>query len=1450
MGKRARRQAWFTLEALERRELLSAAASFDPGRAGAIRHADYSRFSNTSVDSFYLENKRIGFMAANLDGLAAETSNSPADPQQYVGGARFFFKPSSVNAAPIGTVTLRNSQARNITAAYYWDRALARFDDVHTDGVWYQNQVSQAAAEGSIFVFDRVAVQEIEGHEAFHYEGGSARRIWFHNTYAHNDHTKGGARYTFKISPGQIIRELIFDNADLQASDYTQQLDQISFEWQPGTSPANAAFHFPAIWVHNDGTAGITRDYLITKLKGSGVPEAVAQSIVREGLPADVSFTRTPIEIGTSARIQAEDFDFGREGMAYHDTTRGDDNGGQAEYRSDVPGGDDLAKVDIRTTTDSNGGHDVTAVKAGEWMTYTIHVPASGVYRVDARVQGIGGGKFAVEFDGTISTGDMSVPDMGTWSTQSASVYLPAGVHVMRLAASAAGSADGWNVNWIEMTQTGGAPDLAHPSGLTAMADPWGLFRRDNGVTRTPDAWSNQVRLSWQDVYGEDGYLIERSPDGITWTVAGRNASNVTTFSDTGVYGLASLNINEGVRPDTTYHYRITALSLTGNKASDVVRLTTPGLSYTAKATAPTGLTAKRYAASTASGAVELSWTNTGDTARGFFIERRLTGTSSFTRLLPVGAAGGVNTYVDADMALAAGNTYEYRVIAYNWIGESPSSNTASVVLPTPIAAPAAPSNVMATALGNGVVKVSFTDNSTNEAMFEIRRPSDGYVFATAPAQAGTGSLVTVPLWGLTAPNTYVFQVRARNVEQTADSAATSSVFVPAQPAPSAAPANVTAYVIGTAASHSIQLWWDGVADEAAADAAAYKVERSIDGAAWIEVYTAAADGKARYSFTDKGLAGRTQYFYRVRTFNKAGGLSRAELSTMVRGAIGGSPAGLNGMPFSTGQIIQAEDFDRGGEGAGYHDTTAGNSGGYMYRKKPDGNGTLAADPLDGGVDIGISGTIVRVNQAAAGEWLRYTITVPRSGVYRAEFGVSSTGGGTFHLEIDGQDRTGPISAGSGSGWRIVVARNISLYSGEHVLRLVMDQNGTSGNVGDFDWLRLMERIALHSDLGTVQLSGDGGGGSFHVRPRADGMMEFREAATAAGMPLILWPGQFESVDALGGGGTDALYLEGTNQGDVLTVDASGAVFAGLPKVRPLDMGHVGLLASGGADTVLVSGGIINLDGPRLWEAGSLLSISGGAVNLNADVGSAVARNLAVSVVGPGQVVFRATQHLSSLHIGDGGMAIVEDGNKALVLDNLTIAVDANGAYTGTLDLVRNDLIVRSDATHSAGIYASILSMIRSGRNSARRRWEGQGITTSYSRGTEAPATLTGLGAVLNTDAGRQLYGSFAGQSVDADSILVKHTWNGDVNFDGVINLSDYFLIDSGYLAQIGGYRNGDLNYDGAVNIEDYFLVDIAYLGQTNMVASPPAAERSVLPGQRLHKAKRRHRRPMERTGR
>jgi hypothetical protein len=94
------------------------------------------------------------------------------------------------------------------------------------------------------------------------------------------------------------------------------------------------------------------------------------------------------------------------------------------------------------------------------------------------------------------------------------------------------------------------------------------------GVTTVPEAPSGlsatavspgQIDLSWGDVGGAAGFRIERSTDGITWTLVGTTGTHVAAFQDT------------GLDADTTYRYRVAATNAGGASApSDAITVTTP----------------------------------------------------------------------------------------------------------------------------------------------------------------------------------------------------------------------------------------------------------------------------------------------------------------------------------------------------------------------------------------------------------------------------------------------------------------------------------------------------------------------------------------------------------------------------------------------------------------------------------------------------------------------------------------------------------------------------------------------------------------------------------------------------------------------------------------------------------------------------------------------------------
>ena len=91
------------------------------------------------------------------------------------------------------------------------------------------------------------------------------------------------------------------------------------------------------------------------------------------------------------------------------------------------------------------------------------------------------------------------------------------------------------------------------------------------------------------------------------------------------------------------------------------------------------------------------------------------------------------------------------------------------------------------------------------------------------------------------------------------------------------------------------------------------------------------------------------------------------------------------------------------------------------------------------------------------GQWMNYTVNIATTGTYTIAANVASaSGGNTFHVELDGVDKTGAIAipnTGSFNAYQVVSINNISLPAGQHMLTLVID--GSLQVAGNFDYLSI-----------------------------------------------------------------------------------------------------------------------------------------------------------------------------------------------------------------------------------------------------------------------------------------------------------------------------------------------------------------------------------------------------------
>jgi hypothetical protein len=208
-------------------------------------------------------------------------------------------------------------------------------------------------------------------------------------------------------------------------------------------------------------------------------------------------------------------------------------------------------------------------------------------------------------------------------------------------------------------------------------------------------------------------------------------------------------------------------------------------------------------------------------------------------------------------------------------------------------------------------------------------------------------------------------------------------------------------------------------------------------------------DTTAPYAFTWSNVPAGTYSLRAVAIDNGNATGQSATVTVTVQGASGGSSTPFTGTPVPLPGTIQAEDFDNGGQNVAYFDNTPGNAGGAYRSTDVD---IAVAHDVGGGYTLGWVG---------AGEWLNYTVNVTTAGTYDIEARVASAGaGGTFRIEINGVDRTGPITVPNTGGWQswtTIRRAGVALNAGQQVWRVVMLTNGSAtGAVGNFNWFRVV----------------------------------------------------------------------------------------------------------------------------------------------------------------------------------------------------------------------------------------------------------------------------------------------------------------------------------------------------------------------------------------------------------
>jgi endoglucanase len=351
---------------------------------------------------------------------------------------------------------------------------------------------------------------------------------------------------------------------------------------------------------------------------------------------------------GTPLHLEAENFDAGGEGVAYHVTNTVD----STIYRTSEA-------VPIEVTTDTGGGYDVTGTAAGEWLEYTIWVQVPGYYNLSLRYASADGCAVDVTGNGHDRTGAWALPGTGTsttWTTATQPVLLEPGRQKVRVTILSGGC----NLNWFELAPAS--------SGLVAN-NAYKFLNAANGLAFTGVAGANTVTASnylgsayqqWNLQHiGGNQYKMTAVANGYSWNLnngslklssgwgTGGNQCFVLAPSGGGYYRILPVSNGEALETSGTNSNVIDQNPYSGNASQQWVIANPSAPMF------PTGLSATANSAAQ----INLNW-NVVTGATSYNVKRSATSGGPYTTFA-TGITGA--NYTDT---VPAGMRYYYVVSA------------------------------------------------------------------------------------------------------------------------------------------------------------------------------------------------------------------------------------------------------------------------------------------------------------------------------------------------------------------------------------------------------------------------------------------------------------------------------------------------------------------------------------------------------------------------------------------------------------------------------------------------------------------------------------------------------------------------------------------------------------------------------------------------------------------
>jgi hypothetical protein len=235
------------------------------------------------------------------------------------------------------------------------------------------------------------------------------------------------------------------------------------------------------------------------------------------------------------------------------------------------------------------------------------------------------------------------------------------------------------------------------------------------------------------------------------------------------------------------------------------------------------------------------------------------------------------------------------------------------------------------------------------------------------------------------------------------------------------------------------------------------------------------------------------------------------------------------------------------------------------------------------------------------------------------------------------------------------------------------------------------------------------------------------------------------------------------------------------------------VLANAGNDTVTVlnSAGFVTVDtGP---EHGSVVSPFGDSIIVNPDFNT--------TGDPPASVVLEQTDVVYDANVFANGTLRVPA--------HVTLDVAHNLTLPGTIDMAGGAMVLRNGAGQNLNFWRTAIK-----EGFAAGNWNGtnnaRGAINSSLAGAASPR-IRAVGYALASEIFSAFPATFVDRSVNANDVLIRFTFYGDADLNGVVNFDDYVRTDNGFNNHLSGWTNGDFDYNDQVNFDDYVLIDLAF---------------------------------------